>query len=158
MDETFSNLTWRKFSKLGVFDLKQAKSEIPRLYAIFQLKLCLSTKMKPLILGAKITICPWNFRHRPLCNETLSFGSRFRIWNLRKIRLLLKNRSKNKIPHKMLNLSQFLGCFVFAYIFKAKVESFLNFRFWILTQMMMFHYIMNYVWNFIELWLFWLPK
>ena len=89
MDESFSNLTWRLFSIWTIFDLKQAKSEIPRLYAIFQLKLCLSTKMKPLILGAKITICPWNFRYRSLCNETLSFGSRFRIWNLRKIQLLL---------------------------------------------------------------------
>ena len=29
------------------------------------------------------------FRHRPLYNETLSFGSRFRFWNLRKIQLLL---------------------------------------------------------------------
>ena len=57
---------------------------------IFQLKLSLLTKIKPLILGAKITIFPWNFRHRPLCNETLSFGSSFRIWNLRKIQLLLK--------------------------------------------------------------------
>ena len=89
VDETFSNLTWRLFSIWTIFDLKQAKSEIPRLYDIFQLKLCLSTKMKPHILGAKITICPCNFRHRPLCNETLSFGSR-RIWNLRKIQLLLK--------------------------------------------------------------------
>ena len=44
VDESFSNLTWRLFSKGGVFDLKQSKPEIPRLYAIFQLKLCLSTK------------------------------------------------------------------------------------------------------------------
>ena len=39
VDETFSNLTWRLFSNLAVFDLRQSKSEIPRLYAIFQLKL-----------------------------------------------------------------------------------------------------------------------
>ena len=39
VDETFSNLTWGLFSIISVFDLKQAKSEIPRLYAIFQLKL-----------------------------------------------------------------------------------------------------------------------
>ena len=41
VDETFSDLTYRLFSKVGVIDLKQSKSEIPRLYAIFQLKLCL---------------------------------------------------------------------------------------------------------------------
>ena len=50
-DETFSNFTWRSFSIRSIFNYK-----IPRLYAIFQLKLCLSTKMKPLILGAKIPI------------------------------------------------------------------------------------------------------
>ena len=91
VDETLSNLTWRLFSIRRVFDLKQAKSEIPRLYAIFQLKLCLSTKMKPL----------W---------ERFNF--------------CFKNGSKKKTPPKMFNLSKFLGCFVFAPIFKAKVESF----------------------------------
>ena len=39
VDETFSDLTCRLFSKGGVIDLKQSKYEIPRLYAIFQLKL-----------------------------------------------------------------------------------------------------------------------
>ena len=68
VDETFSNFTWRLFSIRSIFNYK-----IPRLYAIFQLKLSLSTKIKPLIFGAKITIFPWNFRHCLLCNETLSF-------------------------------------------------------------------------------------
>ena len=75
---------WHLFSKKSVFDLKQSKSDIPRLYAIFQLKLCLSTKMKPLILGAKITMSMKFQTSSILCNETLSFGSRFRIWNLKK--------------------------------------------------------------------------
>ena len=43
-------------------------------------------------------ICPWNFRHCSICNETLSFESRFRTWNLRKIQLLNKTGSKNKTP------------------------------------------------------------
>ena len=78
-------------SSYGVFEIYfRASRGLCSNFVLVQLKLSLSTKMKPLILGAKITIFPWNFRHRPLCNETLSFGSRFRIWNLRKIQLLLK--------------------------------------------------------------------
>ena len=85
-----SQILHEDYSALEAFSIiKQVKSDIPRLYAIFQLKLCLSTKIKPIIL------------------------------------------------------SKFLGCFVFAPIFKAKVESFSNFRFCILTQMIMFHYIMD---------------
>ena len=86
----------------------------------------------------------------------LGQDSESEIWE--RFNFCFKNGSKNKTPPKMLNLNKFLGCFVFAPIFKAKVESFSNFRFWILTQMIMFHYIMDDVWNFMDIWLFWLPK
>ena len=103
VDESFSNLIWRLFIILSVFDLKQAKSEIPRLYAIFQLKLCLSTKMKPLFLGTKITICPWNFRQ-----ERLNF--------------CFKNGSKNKHPLKCSIWANFWGVLFLLPFLKQKLN------------------------------------
>ena len=57
-------------------------------------------------------ICPCNFRHRPFCNETILFGSRFLIWNLRS-HFCFKNRSK-KTPHEVVQMCGVLFLFLFS--------------------------------------------
>ena len=63
----------------------------------------------------------------------LGQGSESKIWE--RFNFSFKNRSKNKTPQKFAQFEHFRGCFVLAPVFKAKVESFSNFRFRTLIQM-----------------------